>query len=73
MNNIERSEFSTLSAKVDTVSAKVDILLERDRKRDEREADIESRMRSVEKWKYAVPVGILLGLATVVGSLVKGG
>lgn len=34
--------------------------------------DHERRLRSVERWKYSVPFGVLLGLAGIVGAIIGG-
>lgn len=65
MNGIERSQIDTVRAEVAAVSAKVDILLERDRTRQEFEKDHEARVRLLERWRYALPVSTVLSMGTM--------
>ncbi len=44
------------------LETKIDILLARD-------ADKETRMRSLEKWKYALPTSFALALASVAAQI----
>lgn len=34
-------------------------------------SDFEARLRSLEKWKYAIPVSVLVALAALGGSLIR--
>lgn len=54
------------------VEAKVDRLLERQQRTDERVADHEARIRSNERWKYSVPFGVITAIGLVVGAILKG-
>lgn len=73
MNDSDRSDLQVLAAEVRTVSAQVARLVDREEARIRREEDWEKRMRSVERWKYSLPIGLLLGMAAVLGALAKGG
>lgn len=37
---------------------------------DRRETDYESRLRALERWRYALPASIILGLGSAAGAIV---
>ncbi len=68
MDAVDRSELEMLrlqtSSKLDRLTDKVDVLT---REVERFSGDHEKRVRSLEKWKYAVPVSSLLVLAAFFG------
>lgn len=51
------------------LNGKLDLLLERSLEAKADIADHETRIRTVEKWKYGVPASILMALAAAAGWL----
>lgn len=62
MTGDERTRLEVIEAKVDTIIVKLDYLKEDT-------ADHESRLRSVERWKYAIPASVLVLAGAVASSL----
>ena len=69
MNGDDRHQLELLRAEMKAEFALVRKDLEPIR---ERAGDHEKRIRSVERWKYSVPFGVLLGLAGIVGAIIGG-
>ncbi len=71
MDAVDRSELEllriTTAGKLDRMTDKIDVLT---REVERFSADHEKRVRTLEKWKYAVPVSSLLVLAAFLGGRV---
>ena len=62
MTNDERSRLDVIESKVDTVLLKLEYL-------SEARQDHEKRLRSVEVWKYAIPLSLVTMVLTFIGSI----
>lgn len=62
-----RQEMATDRA---TTQGKLDLLVQRTEHLDGVAADVEDRVRSLEKWKYGIPATLLMALAAVIGNVV---
>jgi hypothetical protein len=66
VNGAERDGIEAVKFQLRALEAKVDLLLERDANRSESLKDHETRVRSLERWKAALPVTMLGILAAVI-------
>jgi hypothetical protein len=64
MTNDERGRLDAIEAKIDVVLVKLTYI-------ERYSEDHEIRIRSVEKWKFAVPTSLLIGLAAVIGAIAR--
>lgn len=58
----EQITLGEIGRKIDSLDSSVKKVLD----------DHESRLRSIEKWMYAVPPTLLIAIASVVASIMKG-
>lgn len=65
MNGPERSDLQVLAAEVRVLTSTVDRLVTKVDVQGERTRDHEDRLRSVERWKAALPVSTLVTMATL--------
>lgn len=65
MTEIERARLDVIEAKIDVILVKLEYI-------EKQSDDHEMRMRSVEKWKWALPVTILVTVATIIGGWIGG-
>jgi hypothetical protein len=72
LNEFDREGIEAVRFQLRTVEAKVDLLLERDGVRKQTLDDHEFRVRSLERWKYAIPVSILGIIVAVVVKVATG-
>lgn len=54
------------------VEAKLDRVIDRLDRIEDGMKDHESRIRSTERWKYSIPLGVIAGLAMIVGNIIGG-
>lgn len=67
MNGNDRITLEVVRAEL---SGKLDLLLERSTEAKRDLDDHETRIRSVERWKYAVPASILMATAAGIGWMI---
>ena len=54
------------------VESKVERLMDKVDSVRETQSDHERRLRSVERWKYSIPIGMVLAIGTIIGAVLKG-
>jgi hypothetical protein len=55
---------------VERLTGHVDAINQRDTLTDRLLTDYETRLRSLERWRYALPTSVVLGIASTVGALI---
>jgi len=70
MDSSDRTQIEGVWAEVRAVSAKVDILVERDQRDRSIIDDHEDRIRKTEKWRYSLPAALVIALATTTATIV---
>lgn len=71
MDARDRSELQAMTGKVGELSAKIDLLLERTNVGREVDQDHELRLRSVERFKYSLPMALIVALATAIATVLR--
>lgn len=69
MTSEERTQLDAVWAEIRAVSAKVDILVERDQRDRGIIDDHEARLRGSERWRYSLPAAFLISIATAVSTI----
>lgn len=72
MNETDRSELKVLASKIDTLEAKVDLLLERSATMKDILRDHEARIRKNESWRYGMPATLIMSGFAFAAVLLKG-
>lgn len=65
MNGVERGELEALRAEVRLLTSTVDKLVTRFDAQSASQVDHESRLRSLERWKAALPLSTFVTMATL--------